>query len=166
MRLDRFGEADALFLHCWSPRLCVTYASPSRICLRQTVVKFKTQSHCLRLKIFCKTGYGARLYWWFYIHVGPLITQNWELFDLRCNGIVCFQRWCLHCDKVRHMLYISSHCFFGILNRNHGPQMKRQLCRADPRCSYPWLTGTHYSIPCEKFRTFWETFHLHPPHQL
>ena len=27
--------------------------------------------------------------------------QDWQLFRLRLNGIGSFQRWCLHCAKVR-----------------------------------------------------------------
>ena len=69
---------------------------------RQTVVKFKTQSHS---PIMTSHLEDWKLFLGF---TGDFICKlvlkslrDWQLFRQRLNGIGCFQRWCLHCAKVR-----------------------------------------------------------------
>ena len=58
-------------------------------------------------------------------------------------------------SQTRHTLYISLHWSLDHWTEIWGPQRTWQLCRADPRWSYLWLTGTHYVIPSENFQILW-----------
>ena len=95
----------------------------------------KTQSHGLTL-----ASYFFRLYWWFYIQA---------FFCLRPNDIGCFQKWCLHCYKVRQDIPFNS------LSIDLWTLEQKIEDLKDTTALSCWptmkLTGTHYPTPSENF---------------
>ena len=70
MSLDRFGQAGELFLHCCSPWLCMTYASPSgtdESAWGKQWCNLRPSTTVWTWQVTWKTGNSFRLYWKFYI---------------------------------------------------------------------------------------------------
>ena len=70
MTLDCFGQADELFLHCWSPWLCMTYASPfdtDESARDKQWWNLKPSPTVREWQVTWKTGNFFRLYWWVYM---------------------------------------------------------------------------------------------------
>ena len=71
MSLDRFGQADELFLLSWSHCLCMNSASPfgtdeSAWGKQWWNLRPSPMVRVRDWQVTCKTGNFFRLYWWFY----------------------------------------------------------------------------------------------------
>ena len=104
MPLGCFGQADELFLHCWSPWLCMTYASPfdtDKSARDKQWWNLRPSPTAREWQVTWETETFLGFIGDFICKLVLKSLQDWQLFRLRLNGIGCFQRWCLDCDKVR-----------------------------------------------------------------
>ena len=111
MPLGGFGQADELFLHCWSPWLCMTYASPfgtDESAWDKQWWNLRPSPMVREWQVTLKTGYFLGFTVNFVFKLVLKSLQDWQHFRLRPHGIGCFQRWCLHCDKVRQDIPFTS----------------------------------------------------------
>ena len=153
MSLDRFGQADELFLLCWSHCRCMNYASPfgtDESAWDKQWWNLRPSPTVRYWQVTCKTGKFLGFSDDFIIRlVLKSIQDRRQLFPPKTQWHGMLSKRCLHCDKVRQDIpfTILLTDLWTLEQEIEDLKGHGSFRHADPRWSYPWRTGTHYPVP-------------------
>ena len=151
MSLDRFGQADELFLLCWSHCLCMNYASPfgTDESAWDKWWNLRPSPTVRDWQVTCKTGTFLGFTDDFIIKlVLKSIQDRRQLFPPKTQWHGMLSKRSLHCDKVRQDIPFTFLLTYLWTLEQEIEDLKGHgsFRHADPRWSYPWRPGTHYPV--------------------